>query len=97
MDAIVSDRRVTEQLWRLLCIVGGTNGRSSIRSSAASKSTLCVCDAGCDLRTKELAAAAAEVPGCSQLADKVMAAVRCANFLCSRGHDVSGCALETSR
>lgn len=89
MDAIESKTRPTAQLSRLIGLVVPQPDDLS-KTALQAAGALCDFDAGCVLRTKCLAAAAAVASGSRKVGDKVTSVLQCASCLHLKGHDSFG-------
>ncbi len=96
MEAIDSDDRVTAQLSRLIGIAGAELNEDLSEAALRAAGALCDFEAGCDLRTKCLAAAAAVAAGSSRVAGQVTDAFRTARCAVDAGLDGFGCVVEVS-
>lgn len=94
MEAIDSDNRVTAQLLRLIGIAGVDLDDYLSEAALRAAGALCDFEAGCDLRTKSLEAAAAIAAGSSRVAEQVTNAFPTARCAVDAGLDVFGCVLE---
>lgn len=94
MDAVDSDNRVTAKLSRL--IAGAELDMRLCEAALRGAGSLCNFEAGCDLRARCLAAAAAVAAGSCNVADKVSSAIDHARRADAAGLDVVGCAVEVT-
>ena len=94
MDAIDSDSHVTAQLSRLIGLAGSRLDDDLSEAALRAAGALCDFNAGCDARTRCLAAAAAVAAGGSRVAFTVHLAYNRAVSLRSDVRDVFPCAVE---